>query len=266
MASDRDSISNVLIVAVSVCLVCSVLVAGAAVALKPQQKANKLLDQKQNVLIAAGLLKDGQTQDASGRGIEDLFKDFEVHVVDLKTGEYAKDIDPATFDQLKSSRDPSRSRALTGQEDIATIKRLEEYGKVYLKRGDDGTVDIAVIPIRGYGLWSTLYGYLALKGDFETVAGIGFYEEKETPGLGGEVENPKWKAKWHGKELYGSDGEPAIDLTKNMAPEGSAEREHQIDALSGATMTSRGVQNLVNFWVGDLGYGPWLEHMRQGNA
>ena len=265
MSQSRDSITNVLLIAVSVCLVCSILVSGAAVALKPAQQANEELNRKQNVLVAAGLLEEGRTEDDRGRGIEEIFADFEQRVVNLRTGEYAEDMDPSAFDQLRAARDPSSSRALSADEDIATIKRLEEYGVVYLKRDEAGAVETAVIPIRGYGLWGTLYGFLALEGDFETVAGIGFYQHQETPGLGGEVENPNWKATWQGKELY-EDGEPAIELTKSLAPADSPAREHQIDMLSGATMTSRGVENLVNFWVGDLGYGEYLKSMRDGRA
>lgn len=264
--SRREGIGNVLLIAVSVCLVCSILVSVAAVALKPAQTTNRILDRKQNVLVAAGLLPEGATTDTQGRGIDEIFADFEVRVVDLKTGEYAEDVDPDSFDQLRSARDPARSRALTGEEDIATLKRLEQYGLVYLKRGANGGIETAVIPVRGYGLWGTLYGFLALEGDFETVAGIGFYEHKETPGLGGEITNPRWKAIWEGKELYGPEGEPAIDVTKSMAAKGTDERDHQIDMLSGATMTSRGVENLVNFWVGELGYGPYLKSMQRGNA
>lgn len=265
MSQSRDSIGNILLIAVSICLVCSILVSGAAVALRPAQQANEELNRKQNVLVAAGLLEEGRTEDAEGRDIETIFADFEQRVVNLRTGEYADNIDPASFDQLRSARDPEVSRALSAQEDVATLKRLEEYGVVYLKRGTGGGVETAVIPIRGYGLWGTLYGFLALEGDFSTVAGIGFYEHKETPGLGGEVENPRWKAIWEGKEIYDG-GEPAIELTKSPAPAGDPAREHQIDALSGATMTSRGVENLVNFWVGDLGYGPYLKAMRGGSA
>lgn len=266
LQSERDGIGNILLVAVAVCLVCSILVSVAAVVLKPAQITNRDLDRKQNVLVAAGLLPEGATTDAQGRGVEEIFEDFEVRVVDLRTGDYVEDIDPDAYDQLRAARDPSRSRALTGEEDVATLKRLEQYGIVYLKRDADGGIETAIIPVRGYGLWGTLYGFLALEGDFETVAGIGFYEHKETPGLGGEIQNPRWKATWEGKELFGPDGEPAIDVTKSMAPVGSAAREHQIDMLSGASMTSRGVENLVNFWVGELGYGPYLKSMQRGKA
>jgi Na+-transporting NADH:ubiquinone oxidoreductase subunit C len=146
------------------------------------------------------------------------------------------------------------------------LQLLEQYGLVYLKKNAAGDVETAVIPVRGYGLWGTLYGFLALEQDFETVAGIGFYEHKETPGLGGEIENPSWKAIWEGKEVFDDSGNPAIDVTKSMAPPGNEARKHQIDSLSGATMTSRGVENLVNFWVGEMGYGPYLKSMKQGNA
>ncbi|MFZ8930653.1 MAG: Na(+)-translocating NADH-quinone reductase subunit C [Gammaproteobacteria bacterium] len=262
----RDGIGNILLVAVSVCLVCSILVSGAAVALKPVQKANRVLDQKKNVLIAAGVLAEGATEDAAGRGVEALFADFETRVVDLRTGRYAEDVDAQGFDQLRTAADPSRSTALATGEDPATIKRLEHYGLVYLKRDESGAIETAVLPIRGYGLWGTLYGYLALDSDLETVAGIGFYQHQETPGLGGEVENPRWKAQWAGVSLFGDDGAPAVALVKGKAPEGSDARSHQVDALSGATMTSRGVQNLVNFWVGERGYGTWLENMRGGRV
>lgn len=266
MSQSKDGIGNILLVAVSVCLVCSILVSGAAVALKPLQQANKALDRKQNILVAAGLLEDGATTDARGRGIEEIFSQFETRVVNLRTGEYTDAVDPEKYEQIRAARDPDMSRPLSSEEDIATIKRLEQYGLVYLKRNAAGEVETAVIPIRGYGLWGTLYGYLALEQDFETVAGIGFYEHKETPGLGGEVENPSWKAIWEGKEIYDDSGNPAIDLTKSLAPPGNDAREHQIDMLSGATMTSRGVENLVNFWVGEMGYGPYLKSMKQRDA
>jgi Na+-transporting NADH:ubiquinone oxidoreductase subunit C len=262
----RDSIVNVLAVAFTVCLVCSILVSVAAVALKPVQRVNRELDQKQNVLIAAGVLAEGETTDAEGRSIEELFAEFDTRVVDLRTGEYTDAVDPATYDQLKAARAEALSEPLPSEEDPATLKRLEHYGVVYLKRDDAGAVETVVLPVRGYGLWGTLYGYLALDSDFETVAGIGFYQHQETPGLGGEVENPRWKAQWPGVELFGPEGQPAVELVKGKAPEGSPAREHQVDALSGATMTSRGVQNLVNFWVGERGYGPYLKQMRAGEA
>ncbi len=263
---NRDSIANILIVAVSVCLVASILVSVAAVALKPAQEANRLQNQRQNILVAAGLLAPGQRTNAEGLGINELFDQFDVRVVDLRNGQYVQDMDPEEFDQLRSARDPNRSRSLSGNEDIATLRRLENFGIVYLMRDGAGNVEKTVLPVRGMGLWGTLFGYLAIEGDLVTAEGIAFYRHQETPGLGGEVDNPRWRAQWEGLRLFDEQGRPAVELVKSRAPEGSDARRHQVDMLAGATLTSRGVENLVNFWLSDLGYGAYLEKLRQGEA
>lgn len=259
----KETVGRVIGVAMAVCLVCSIIVSGAAVALRPAQAANKELDRKRNILVAAGMLEEGRTQAGDGRGINDLFGDFEARVVDLRSGEFVDDIDPSSYDQLAAAKDPDRSRALADAEDTATISRLEARALVYLTRESDGDVDKLVLPIRGYGLWGTLFGYLVLEGDLRTVAGVSFYEHKETPGLGGEVENPAWKAKWQGVHVYGDDFEPRFEVTKTPSPKGTEAAQYEVDALSGATLTSRGVENLVNFWVGDLGFGPMIDRLRQ---
>ena len=129
----------------------------------------------------------------------------------------------------------------------------------------DGTVDAVVIPVEGYGLWGTLYGYLALEHDGNTIRGITYYDHKETPGLGGEVDNPKWKALWPGRKAY-ENGEPAIKVIKGLA--GSVEEApHHIDGMSGATITSNGITHMMDFWLGENGYGPFLKKFReQGSA
>ncbi len=263
---NRDSIGNILTVAVSVCLVASILVSVAAVGLKPAQDANRLLNQRQNILVAAGLLADGARSDEQGRGINELFEQFEVRVVDLRTGGFVDDIDPQDFDQLRSARDPARSRRLDSDEDKPTLRRLEQYGIVYLIRGDDGGVQKTVLPVRGMGLWGTMFGYLAIDGDLVTAEGISFYRHQETPGLGGEIENPRWRAQWEGLHLFDDQGRPTVELVKTRAPEGSDARKRQVDMLAGATLTSRGVENLVNFWLSDLGYGAFLENLRRGEV
>jgi Na+-transporting NADH:ubiquinone oxidoreductase subunit C len=257
----RDSVANVVFIAVAICLVCSVLVSAAATLLRPAQQANKAYDQKENILRAAGMLPPGAAQDAQGRDVDELFQRVTTRVVDLDTGEYVDDIDAAKYTQVKAAKDPAQSRALSDDEDAATIKRREQLGLVYVVEGEQG-LERVIIPVRGYGLWSTLYGYLALEGDVETVAGLGFYDQKETPGLGGEVDNPRWKALWPGVKVFGADGAPAVDLVKKRSPEGSPAAVHEVDALSGATITTRGVENLVRFWTGELGYGPYLKRLK----
>ena len=249
----NDSTKKTVIVATALCLVCSVLVSGAAVMLKPIQDANKALDKKQNILQIAGLMEEGKT-------VEELFGKVEAKVVDLATGEYATDIDPETFDARAASADPKMNVVLSKADDIASIKRRAKYATVYLVRGADGNVEKIILPVHGYGLWSTLYGFMSLANDANTLTGFGFYEHAETPGLGGEVDNPKWKALWEGKQLFNDQGDFALDIVKSSVPDNN----HQVDALSGATLTSNGVENLVRFWAGENGFGPYLQKMRSG--
>lgn len=263
---DKDSLKNTLIVAIGLCLVCSILVSLSAVALRPQQKANKELDQKQNVLRAAGLLPAGAVVDAQGRDVPEIFASFEARVVDLSTGEYVEGVDVATFDPIRAAKDPSASSELSKEDDLATLGRRENQSLVYLKRDADGNLEKVVMPVRGYGLWGTLFGYLALEGDVSTIAGLGFYSHKETPGLGGEVDNPKWKAAWPGVQLFDATGAPALSLVKSRAPEGSPQASHEVDALSGATFTTKGVENMVRYWMGEGGFGPYLKKLKAGTV
>ena len=223
--------------------------------------ANQELDQKQNILRAAGMLPSDALVDADGRSVDEIFAEFEVRAVDLDTGEFVDDVDVAAYDPIKAAKDPALSMVLSKDQDIATIKRRENVSLVYLKR-TDGELDKVVIPVRGYGLWGTLLGYLAFEGDLETIAGLGFYFHKETPGLGGEVDNPNWKALWPGVVAFDESGEPSVRLVKTRSAAGSAAAVHEVDALSGATLTTKGVENLVRFWTGEHGFGPVLANLK----
>lgn len=258
---DKEGLKNVLFVAVAVCLVCSIVVSSAAVLLAPLRLENQQLDKKQNILRAAGMLPENDNVDAAGRSVDEIFTEFEVRAVDLNTGRFVDSVDVTVYDPIKAAKKPDESMVLPSEQDIAVIKRRENVSLIYIKR-TDGVIDKVVIPVRGYGLWGTLLGYLALEGDLETIAGLGFYFHKETPGLGGEVDNPKWKALWPGVEAFDASGEPAVALVKTRSPENSRAASHEVDALSGATLTTRGVENLVRFWTGDLGFGPLLNNLK----
>jgi Na+-transporting NADH:ubiquinone oxidoreductase subunit C len=262
---DKDSIKNTLIVALSLCLVSAIIVSSAAVFLKPYRQANKALFRNKNILIAAGLYENGVTADTE---VAKLFENIEIRMVDLeqkrllsKADIAALGINIAKFDQRKASKDPSLSKSLESSEDIASISRRAQFSVVYLlKKGTE--IEKIVLPIHGYGLWSTLYGFLALEADLNTVSGITFYEHGETAGLGGEIENPKWIAKWLGKQIYSSDGTVELTVVKGAVNPNSRTANHEIDGLSGASLTSRGVQNLVAYWLGKDGFGPVLEKIR----
>ena len=256
--SSNDSIKKTLIVAFSLCIVCSVIVSTAAVVLKPAQEINKTLDRKRNILAAAGMLQEGMS-------VEEQFSQVTARVVDMRTGRFADDIDPDKFDQRKAAKDPDESDRLTAEQDLAKISRREHYAIVYLVEDSSGEVDKVILPVHGYGLWSTLYGFIALESDGNTVAGLGFYEHGETPGLGGEVDNPRWKAFWPGKQVY-KDGAVEIGLIKGSVDPGNANAPWQIDGLAGATLTANGVTNLVQFWLGENGFQPFLNNLKSGEA
>ena len=245
MSSKKDSISNTIRIAFLVCLVCSIVVSYAAISLKPLQQLNKTLEVKKNILAAAGLY------DAS-KSIEDQFGVISTKLVDLRTGTYATDLDVATYDQRKASKDPKRSDKLDADTDIASIKRLENYAKVY-EVIENGELKTLILPIRGYALWSTLWGFVALEADLNTVVGLGFYEHAETPGLGGEIDNPKWKALWPGKQLYKNEV-VSLEVIKGKVPSDDQNLAYKVDGLSGATLTSRGVTNMLKYWFSDSGY------------
>lgn len=263
--ANKDSVQQTIIVAFLLSIVFSVVVAGSAVILKPAQTANKLLDKQKNILAAAGMFNaDEQGND----DVAALFSQFNVRVADIDAGRFlsadeleAAGINVDTFNQRSAAKKPALSRALSQDEDLASLKRRSKYALVYLIEGEQG-IERLVLPVRGPGLWGPLYGFLALQGDLNSVSGLGFYEHKETPGLGGEVDNPKWKATWVGKKVYGVDQEPAIALIKGKVDAANPDSINQIDALSGATLTSRGVENLLRYWLSDSGFGPLLKNLR----
>jgi Na+-transporting NADH:ubiquinone oxidoreductase subunit C len=253
---DRVSNKKILLIAFLLCIVCSAVVTTATVLLRPIQQANKILDRQENILEVAGLLQADQD-------VAQLIERVETQIVDLDQGWYADYENPEDYDQRKAAKNPLQSIALTPEQDIARINRRANLAPVYLVKNDQGQVETIVLPMHGYGLWSTLYGFLALENDTRTVVGITFYEHADTPGLGGEVDNPKWKALWKGKQVYDDNWSPAIRLVKGKVAPSAWNARYQVDALSGATLTNRGVENLVNFWLGDDGFGPYLSNVRR---
>lgn len=258
MSANNDTIGKTITVTVLLCVVCSVIVSAAAVLLKPKQIANKDLDRKSNILAAAGI------SDAS-KSVDELFAQITTKYVDLETGKFTTDV-PAKYDAKKAAKDPSLGKALSKDVDIASIKYQAKVMPVYMVEAD-GKIEKLILPVHGYGLWSTLYGFLAVEGDLNTVVGFGFYSHAETPGLGGEVDNPNWKALWPGKEIYPAGSmEPALGLIKGSVDTSNPNAKHQVDGLAGATLTANGVTNLVQFWMGANGYAPFLANLKAGGA
>lgn len=256
LALPNDSVAKMLLVTIVLSLVCSVLVSSAAVLLRPLQERNVELARKARILEVAGLMEEG-------RSIEELFQGVETRLVELATGEFTDALDPETFDQVVAARDPELGVAIPPWEDIAGISRRSRYAPVYLVRDDAGEIDMVILPVHGYGLWSTMYGFLALSGDGQTVRGLTFYQHAETPGLGGEIENPRWLARWEGRRVFGPEGEVRLQVVHGSVDPGYEWAEWSVDGLSGATLTADGVSNMVQYWLGEQGFGPFLARLRE---
>ncbi|MCG3730602.1 Na(+)-translocating NADH-quinone reductase subunit C [Vibrio cincinnatiensis] len=257
MASSNDSIKKTLFVVIALSLVCSIIVSAAAVGLREKQQINARLDKQSKIIEVAGI-------DASG-SVPELYAQYiEPRLIDFNTGNFIEQAEDgssaADFDQRKAAKTAAESIKLPAEKDVAKIIRRSNTGIVYLvKEGDH--VSRVILPIHGNGLWSMMYAFIAVETDGNTVSGITYYDQGETPGLGGEIENPSWRAQFVGKQLFDENHKPAIKIVKGGAPEGS---QHGVDGLSGATLTSNGVQNTFDFWLGDMGFGPFLTKVRDG--
>ena len=248
----NDRPAKILLVAVVLCLVCSILVSAAAVLLKPIQERNALLMRQRQILEVAGLYQEGAP-------VPQQFEQVDVRMVDLSNGQYVEADNPLGFDIRRASRDPDRSIDVATGEDIAKIHRRPTEMPVYLVERD-GQLETVILPVHGYGLWSTMYAYIALASDARTVRGITFYSHAETPGLGGEIDNPRWLAQWPGKVATDSAGDVLLQVAKAASPGDDASH---IDAIAGATLTSRGVEQLVRYWLGEQGFGTYLARLRE---
>jgi Na+-transporting NADH:ubiquinone oxidoreductase subunit C len=247
--------------AVAVCLVCSVVVSTAAVALRDRQQLNIELFKKKNVLQAAGLMAPDESLNAAQ--VEERFQRIEARVVDLRTGDFTDAVDPLAYDMVRAQLDPAMSAVVP--RNLAQVPRVPYYAVVYIVQDEQGQPAMIVLPIHGKGLWSTLHGFLAVDMDGTTIRGITFYEHGETPGLGGEVDNPRWKSLWPGRKIYGPDGNVRIEVLKGSAGPPSAQ-PYAVDGIAGATITARGVTNMLHFWLDDERFGQFLQRLQEGNA
>jgi Na+-transporting NADH:ubiquinone oxidoreductase subunit C len=256
MAINKDKPGYIVGFSLGVCLVCSLGVSAAAIMLKDKQEVNAKVAQQEKILDVAGLMGPGGKLPAAE--VQQLFEQRLIPVlVELETGEVVADVDgvsPAEYDMM----DAAKAANVMAETNDAKVRFQPKIGKLFYQVDDKGAVKKLIIPIEGYGLWGFLFGYIALEADGETISGITYYEHKETPGLGGEVDNPKWKGLWKGKKAF-APGKPevAIQVVKN------ASGEHEIDSLSGATITSRGVTSMMAFWLGEHGFGKFLQKVRE---
>ena len=236
-----------LLIPLVACIACAVVVSITAVSVRAEQNLNVENEKKTKILAAAGIVTDN---------VDLEFSKIETLYVDFTTGQFV-DVD-AKYDHIKAANTPSTSKLVPKDKDIAILKRQENIGPVYLWRDNNDDIEKVVLPIRGYGLWGTLYGYLSLSSDLNTVQGIEYYEHKETPGLGGEVDNPNWKGGWKGKKIFTETGAVNLKVVK-----GTSSSDYEIDGIFGATLTTNGVTNMIQYWLGDEAYGPVLKNLKE---
>jgi Na+-transporting NADH:ubiquinone oxidoreductase subunit C len=247
VSAKKETLGKTVGVVVAVCLVCSIIVSGAAVGLRDLQETNAAIDKQSNIVEAAGLseLAAGDIAGTFDKYIEEKF-------INLETGQYVEK-PSKSYDMYKAAKMPEYTVKVTGSN--VGFQQRASIANVYIVKNDAGDVTRLILPVHGSGLWDLMYGFLAIDADGNTVRELVYYQQKETPGLGGEVLNPSWKAKWDGKKLF-NNGEVALQVKKGD----NANNQYAVDALSGATLTSNGVQNTLSYWVGKNGYGPYLKN------
>ncbi|MFA7288647.1 MAG: Na(+)-translocating NADH-quinone reductase subunit C [Melioribacteraceae bacterium] len=259
----HDSTKKTVLVAAGVCFVCAILVSSATVSLAPKQAVNKKLDRVQNILAAGDVKTNNEDpQKIYAEKIKPIIIEVESGRI-LDKSEYTAELNPEKFDIKKMVNIPEYTYQIPSTEDAAGIKKRPKYMAIYEVMGENNEVEKYIFPIYGKGLWSTLYGFISLDKDLKVVKGLTFYEHGETPGLGGEVDNPKWKETWKGKKAFDDDGKVIIQVIKGKVDYSSPQADHQIDGLSGSTLTTRGVDNLVRYWLSENGYAPFLKSMRK---
>lgn len=256
---NKDSIGGTILVVLLLSLVCSIIVTGAAVVLKPAQEEQKALDVQRNILSVAGLSSE---KDSPAQVKETYNKFIEPRLVDLDSGDYVQATPEQIerFDPKVAIKDASQSQKIAADQDKAGIRVRANLAKVYLVKDAQGNISQVVLPMYGRGLWSVMYGFVAVQPDGNTIKGITYYDQGETAGLGGEIANPRWQAQFVGKKLYDENANLALKVGKGAG----ANAEHGIDGLSGATLTTNGVQGSFDYWFSQNGFGPFLAKFKAG--
>jgi len=256
----NDSPRRAILVVLLTALICSGLVSAAVVALRPIQLNNQMLVQSRNIMQLTGLLPADQA-------IEDdemleLYKSLDLRIIDIDLPGYDEEIDPDTFSERQAAIDPDRSVAIPADRDRAKLGRRSRFKTVYMVWSQDG-LDRVILPVRGSGMWSMLYGYIALEPDLNTISGMTFYEQNETPGLGDQITHLHWLEQWKGRRVYDHQGNPRFRVNQGTVEPGSPTAEFEVDALTGATVTGNSVTDMMHYWFGPHGYQAFLLVMRE---
>ena len=254
---NRNGATYTLFFTLAVCAVCSLIVAGAYVALAERQRADAAAFRMLDILRLTGLAEEDEQLER-----DEIFERFEAiraRAVDMETNRFDPEVDARLFDQREASRDPTQS--VEAPPNPAGVRRIPSHAVVYERLNDDGSLDQILIPIHGQGYGGQIFGFLSLGPDLNTVREIVFYEHQETPTLGGRIDRTSWRRNWPGRRVFDDSGEVALELVQKPPP--ADEAPYQVDAISRASVTTAGVQNMINFWFGPDAFGPFLEAYRE---
>jgi len=256
---NNDSPQKALLVVFSVALVCSILVSVASVTLKPIQERNQLVERSRNVIALTGLVEPGVA--LSSDEILELIDQLDIRALNVDTGEFVTDIDPVKFDARAAANNIEMSVAIPPELDSASLGRRSSYEVVYLV-WDGDSFSRVILPIVGQGMWSTIYGYIAIESDLSTIAAVSFYEQTETAGLGDQIMESDWQAQWQGRRLFDDKGTFRFRTGPGVIKPDSPGATYQVDSLSGATVTSDAVTRMIAYWFGPNGYLAFLKQLR----
>jgi len=251
LSRPNDDRIKTIAVATLVALCSAIVVSTTSVALKPIQDANIQAERQARMDLMLDTLP-GLRELMLKAGVDAL----ESRIVDLTDGSFSEGIDPARYDMGKAAEDPETSIELSTDDDIAGLKRRANFAPIYLLQSNE-ELKIIVLPVQGAGYQSTITAMLALEADLTTIAALSIVEQGDSPGLGARIEDPEWLALWPGTKIVDADGNISVSVVRGKATE-----PYEVDGISGATRTGNGITNMLRFWLGENGYGPFLERLK----
>ncbi len=248
----NDDPVKILTMSVLVAFTCAVVVSSTEQLLQPRREANIAASRQAQMSSMLATLPGLESVLASS-GVDSL----QTRIVDFSTGTYATGIDANTFDVETAQTDPASSIELAPEIDIAGLGRRSNYSPVYLLHKDEELM-LVILPVHGVGYQSVIRAWLVLAGDLDTIKAFSIFEQGETPGLGSRIEDPVWQAQFNNRSLRDDSGALRLTVVK-----GKSQNDFEIDGITGATRTGNGINNLMEFWLGDFGYGPFLSTLAE---
>jgi len=257
---NNDSPLKAFFVVLVTAMVCSSLVSATVVMLRPIQLNNQMLDRSRNVMKLTGLVEEGVTP--GDEEMLDLFRDMDMRIVDIDQAEFNNELDPLSFDQRRAASNPDLGVDVPSDQDLSSLGRRSRFATVYIVLRE-GKLERLILPVRGAGMWSMIYGYIALESDLNTIAAVTFYEQNETPGIGDQIMRPEWLAQWQGRRIYDEVGDLRFAVSHAKVEPGTSTWLYEVDALTGATVTADAVTSMIRYWFGSHGYRPFLDFLRE---